>query len=453
MDVGYQGSRFYETPNIDALAERGLKFSQAYSAHPRCVPSRYALMTGKYPARTKSPGPGPRLNDSDFTMAEAFKTHGYTTFFAGKWHLSEGSSFPEDQGFDVNYGGGDSGVPKSYFYPYNVQKLGQGNERAPDIDKLPVPANGYHLTDQLTDLAIDFIAGDHDRPFFIYLSHYGVHTPFESKQDMLAAYSFKGKRMYMDEAGDDFSFDPWTGETKLRQDNPFYAGMIQSVDESFGRIVSALKKAGIYDNTILVFTSDHGGLSNRGGGRSVATSNIPLRAGKGHNYEGGIRTPLYVVWEGEIKGGWTSTPIIGTDYYPTLLELTGHKTFPDEHLDAVSFADLLKGKRMNSAERAFYWHSPRPRQKSTGDRASTAIRLGDYKLLDFFEHGVLELYDLRQDQSEQENLIEKKPAKAQELYAKLVAWRKSVDAFMTKKPVPSKQKPAPSKQQGAAGAG
>ena len=384
-DLGFQGSKFYETPVIDSLSKRGMIFSSAYSSHPRCVPSRYGIMTGKYPARTKSPGPGSQLKSSEYTIAEALKDNGYSTFIAGKWHLSRGKSgsSPEEQGFDQNYGGGDSGVPKSYFYPYNIQTRGRGNENAPDITKLPEVEKGYHLTDQLTDLTLDWIDKNYvskksKKPFFIYLSHYEVHTPFEGKLDLEEKYKDKAERLYED--------------------------------------------------TIIVFTSDHGGLSNRGNGRPLATSNLPLRAGKGHNYEGGIKVPLFVVWEDKIKKGLSNTLVTGTDHFPTLLDLVGIKLMNDKHLDGISFKNSLMGKFQDNSKRPVFWHSPRPRPKSTGDLANTTVRLGDFKLLDFYREGRVELYNLKEDQGETNDLSDIMPQKRDELYEMVKNWRKSVDA-------------------------
>ena len=436
-DVGYQGSKFYETPHIDLLSSRGMKFKNAYSAHPRCVPSRYGIMTGKYPARTKSPGPGSQLNESEYTIAEALRDNGYSTLIAGKWHLSRGEngSSPDEQGFEKNYGGGDSGVPKSYFYPYNIQKRGRGNENAPDLTKLPEVEEGYHLTDQLTDLTLGWLDENYKnkknrKPFFIYLSHYEVHTPFEGKSLLEEKYKIKKEKLYRGEnIQDPFLYESTTGETKLRQDNHIYAAMIENLDTNFGRVVEYLKENNLYKNTIIVFTSDHGGLSNRGNGRPLATSNLPLRAGKGHNYEGGIKVPLFVVWEDKIVSGWSNTLVTGTDHFPTLLELIGEETMGERHLDGLSFKKSLSGKFQDNSKRPIFWHSPRPRPKSTGDLANTAIRLGDYKLLDFYREGRVELYNLKEDMRESKNLSETMQNKKEELLHLVRKWRESVDAI------------------------
>ena len=341
---------------------------------------------------------------------------------------------PEEQGFDQNYGGGDSGVPKSYFYPYNIQTRGRGNENAPDITKLPKVEKGYHLTDQLTDLTLDWIDKNYvskksKKPFFIYLSHYEVHTPFEGKLDLEEKYKAKAERLYEGKnLKNPFSFESTTGETKLRQDNHIYAAMIENLDNNFGRVIDFLKNNGLYENTIIVFTSDHGGLSNRGNGRPLATSNLPLRAGKGHNYEGGIKVPLFVVWEDKIKKGLSNTLVTGTDHFPTLLDLVGIKLMNDKHLDGISFKNSLMGKFQDNSKRPVFWHSPRPRPKSTGDLANTTVRLGDFKLLDFYREGRIELYNLKEDQGETNDLSDIMPQKRDELYEMVKNWRKSVDA-------------------------
>ena len=436
-DVGFQGSKFYETPFIDSLANRGMKFENAYSAHPRCVPSRYGIMTGKYPARTKSPGPGSQLLKSEYTIAEALRDNGYSTLISGKWHLSRNDrgSSPEEQGFQKNFGGGDSGVPKSYFYPYNIQKRGKGNENAPDITKLPEVEEGYHLTDQLTDLTLNWLEENYTnkvnkKPFFIYLSHYEVHTPFEGKLDLEEKYKNKAEKIYQNtDLKNPFLFETTTGETKLRQDNHIYAAMIENLDNNFGRVIDFLKENNLYKNTVIVFTSDHGGLSNRGNGRPLATSNLPLRAGKGHNYEGGIKVPLFVVWENKIKKGWTNTVVTGTDHYPTLLELIGENIMEEKHLDGLSFKNSLMGKNQDNSKRPIYWHSPRPRPQSTGDLANTTVRLGDFKLLDFYKEGRVELYNIKKDQGETINLVDKMPKKKNELLNLINKWRVSVEAI------------------------
>ena len=213
-------------------------------------------------------------------------------------------------------------------------------------------------------------------------SHYEVHTPFEGKVEIEKKYEKKISSIYKNKLDNPFSFEKTTGETKLRQDNPIYAAMIENLDDNFGRIIKTLKEYNLYKNTIIVFTSDHGGLSNRGNQRPLATSNLPLRAGKGHNYEGGIKVPLFFVWEDKILEGWSNTVVTGTDQFRTLLELINEDTHEDKHIDGVSFKKSLIGDNQDNSQRPIFWHSPRPRPKNTGDLANTTIRLGDYKLMD-----------------------------------------------------------------------
>ena len=429
MDTAYNGSNFYETPNIDKLANESMRFNQAYAAHPRCVPSRFAMITGKYPAREAIPGQGGkdsgRLKASEFGIGKAFKESGYTTFFAGKWHLANDEVYPEDQGFDFNFGGGHAGAPKSYFYPYN--KVKEKGHNAKNIEGLDDAKEGDYLTDQLTDKTINFIKENKDKPFFVYLAHYGVHTPFEGKEELKQTYIDKLKAN--PSTAPEFIRVGDTGETKTTQDNVTYAAMIESVDESFGRITSLLKELNLDDNTIIVFTSDHGGLSNRGNKRKLATSNLPLRAGKGHNYEGGIRIPMFVKWPGVTKNSESEVYITGTDYYPTLVEMVGLKQHPNQYLDGQSFAKALKGDETTNVNRPIFWHSPLPRPVSTGDRSNTAVRLGDYKLLDFYEEGNVELYNIKEDEGETNNLANQLPEKRDELLKLVHDWRKNVNAW------------------------
>lgn len=437
MDTSYQGSEFYKTPHIDKLAHEGMRFNQAYAAHPRCVPSRYAMITGKYPARVGIPGRGGKdvgkLKPSEFGIAKAFKEDGYVTFFTGKWHLASDEVYPEDEGFDYNFGGGHAGAPKSYFYPYNVPKNGKkGNGKEKNILNLDDAVEGDYLSDHLTRKTVDFIKENKDKPFFVYLSHYGVHTPFEGKTEYEKQYKKELKENPVPE-GPQFETVGNTGETKLYQDNTTYAAMIQSIDESLGTITTLLKELNLDKNTIIVFTSDHGGLSNRGNNRKLATSNLPLRAGKGHNYEGGIRVPMFVKWPGVTKENSTTDVVVtGTDYYPTLVEMANLKPQPQQYLDGVSFSNVLKGNTIETPERTVFWHSPLPRPTSTGDTANTAVRKGDYKLLDFYEEGYVELYNIAKDPGETNNLAESNPKKTKELKQLVIDWRKNVNAYVKK---------------------
>ena len=242
-------------------------------------------------------------------------------------------------------------------------------------------------------------------------------------------YEKKISNIYKNKLDNPFSFEKTTGETKLRQDNPIYAAMIENLDDNFGRIIKTLKEYNLYKNTIIVFTSDHGGLSNRGNQRPLATSNLPLRAGKGHNYEGGIKVPLFFVWEDKILEGWSNTVVTGTDHFPTLLELINEDTREDKHVDGVSFKKSLIGDNQDNSQRPIFWHSPRPRPKSTGDLANTTIRLGDYKLMDFYRENRVELYNLIEDMGESNNLSDKLIEKRDYLLRMVRNWRESVNAI------------------------
>lgn len=432
-DLSYSGSEFYETPAIDRLAREGVVFDNAYAAYPRCVPSRFALMTGKNPAREQIPGGpgGEAMAPEEYTIAEALKDTGYATYFLGKWHLGKSEeAWPEAQGFDVNIGGGSAGAVGSHFFPYTAEK---NNRLGPGLE---TGKPGEYLTDRLTDETIRLI-GEHEKskpnqPFFLYLSHYSVHTPLQSKPELKKYYDAKlakigGKKQpaYADK----------DGQTKLHQDNAVYAGMVASVDESVGRIRAELRRLGISDNTIIVFTSDHGGLSNRGaqGGREVATSNLPLRAGKGHVYEGGTKVPMIVYWPGQMKAGSINhTFTMNTDHYATLLAAAGGKLDPSKAVDSLSYLAEMKGAK-GPAGRAGYWYDSAPRPTQTGDRASAAIRIDGWKFIKAYDPTqVDELFDLSTDPYELSNLAQSDPKRAASMETRLEQWLASVDAVKPK---------------------
>jgi len=432
-DTGYNGSEFYETPNIDVLAKEGVRFTNAYVSHPRCLPSRYSIITGKYPARDCVPGSKKKaLKGGETTLAVPFKEAGYSTFFTGKWHLAANESLPQDQGFEINIGGGHAGAPTSYFYPYNVSKSGRKGKERP-IQGLDEGVEGEYLTDRLTDETIKFLKKQTketpDKPFLAYVSQYAVHTPFQAKAEYIK--KFKDKLKTMSFEGPEY-ISEGTGQRKMRHDNAVYAAMIYSMDESLGRLVETLKEIGEYDNTIIILFSDNGGLSNRGTNpRQLATSNTPLKAGKGHLYEGGIREPMIVRWPGVTKAGTQSDEVvIGSDFFPTMLEMAGLPLHPEAHLDGESFVWALKNKRNPNPERSFFWHSPTGRPHSTGDSNSSAVRNGDYKLIEFFDQGRVELYNLKEDISESKNLSKEMPEKTQELQQILHNWKKEINAYV-----------------------
>lgn len=406
-DLGCQGSNFYETPNLDRLAREGMRFTQAYSACTVCSPTRASLLTGKYPARLhltdwiaghvrpkaklKVPEWQKHLPLAERTLAEAFKDAGYATASIGKWHLGGSEFYPDRQGFDVNIGGTDRGQPPSYFSPYGIPTLTDGPK-------------GEFLTDRLTDEALKFIERNRAAPFFIYLPHYAVHTPLMGKPEVVAKYQRKA--------------DP-----QNPQHNPTYAALIESVDDSVGRIRQKLVDLKLADQTLFVFTSDNGGLVLR-----EITSNRPLRAGKGSSYEGGVRVPLLVQWPGVTQpGSICDVPVITPDHYPTLLEIIGGKPQPGQELDGESIVPLLKQSGALRREE-IYWHYPH--YHPGGATPYSAIREGDWKLIEFFEDDRVELFNLRDDLAEQTEFAGRKPEKARALRQKLHAWRQQVGAQM-----------------------
>lgn len=434
FDSAYNGSPFYLTPNTDQLSAEGMNFDMAYCAHPRCVPSRYGIMTGRFPARGGVPGDSYGLEAERVSIGQAMSDAGYATWYIGKWHLTEkdGSGTPDERGFDVNIAGGPAGAPASYSYPYNIKKNGkEAKEKA--IEGLDEGSQeGDMLTDRLTQEAEQLIrnhAGQNsDQPFFLTLSHYGVHTPFEDSQERIKMFR---KRLKKDvPAYDGPELMEIDGTTKQHHDNETYAAMIYRVDESLGRIVAVLEELGLGEDTVIVFTSDHGGLSNRGltNGRQLATSNLPLRAGKGHLLEGGVRVPMIFKWPGKVAaGGHTDARVVGNDIYPTLLELAGKELRPEEHIDGRSFAATLYGKTQADRD-PIYWHNPRPRPGSTGDFASSAVRDGDFKLIHWYPTDSLELYNIAEDPEESQDLAGDHPEITQKLKQQLDAWLKEVDA-------------------------
>lgn len=444
MDMGVQGSKFYETPNIDRLAEEGIRYTQGYAAHPRCLPSRYGVITGCFPARGGVPGGKGHLQPDDRTMGHALSDGGYKTCFAGKWHLTGPygeKNLPQNMGFDVNIAAGAAGAPPTYFYPYRkkpVEQLKEGWEIGLDkeyIAGLEDGKEGDYITDVLTEKSINFIEQNKDRPFFLYLSHYGVHTPFEAPEHLVKKYRKKLKTMKFD--GPEYTeVDHKTGrgDMLMHQNNPVYAAMIESVDQSLGRVFQTLEKLGLEENTIIAFTADNGGLSNRGekngkiSGRPLATSNLPLKTGKGWLYEGGIREAFIVKWPGVTKPGSVNETdvVVGSDLFPTFLEMAGLPLEPKHHVDGVSIVPSLKSQ--NFERGPVFWHSPTSRPYSTGDTDSSAVRIGNFKLLEWYNADHVELYDLSNDIGEQHNLAEKMPEKTKEMLKLLHDWRKGIDA-------------------------
>ena len=422
-DLGCYGSKFHRTPNLDSLAARGRRFTQAYSAAPVCSPTRAALLTGKHPARLHLtdwlPGrPDPaghklavprflqQLPLEEKTLAELLKDKGYTTAHVGKWHLGGQGFGPLEQGFDVNIAGDQTGTPQSYYAPFR-----SGDMVMPGLDNAP---EGEYLTDRLALESEKIIEANKDKPFFLYLPHYAVHMPLTAPKALVDQYP------------------AWDGTFHGRQENPVYAAMLESLDRCVGRIVEKLEATGLTNKTMIVFTSDNGGLATFEGGNTPATSNAPLREGKGWLYEGGIRVPLIMCQPGAVEPGVETLPVWSADVFCSLSDWAG-LSVPVLNSDGKSFAGLLKKPSQLTYEpRTLYWHYPH--YANQGSRPGGAIREGDWKLLEDYQTGKRELFDVGKDMSENQNLIESKPEIASALAAKLEAWRQEIHAEM---PIPN----------------
>ncbi len=432
-DLGCYGSSFYETPNLDRLAAEGMRFTDAYASCPVCSPTRASVLTGKYPATVGITNwiPGnpwgklmgvPYLHalpKSEVTIAEALKQGGYRTFHVGKWHLGPEGNWPTEFGFDVNIAGCQWGSPhKGYFSPWGIPTLSDGQP-------------GEYLTDRITDEAVKLVKQESDKPFFMYLAHYAVHTPIQAPAELVKKYEDKAKRLGLDQVqsnreGDYFPVLHMKGKRtqhRLIQSHPTYAAMMENLDQNIGKLLDAVDSAGKKDNTIVIFTSDNGGLSTSEGS---PTCNLPLATGKGWMYDGGVREPLLVRWPAMVRAGSTcSVPVTSTDFYPTLLEAAALPARPEQHVDGASILPLLKGQPSIDRE-AIYWHYPH--YSNQGGTPSCAMRAGDWKLIEFFEDGKLELYNLRNDIGEEHDLASQQPDRVRAMHAKLVAWRESVEA-------------------------
>jgi arylsulfatase A-like enzyme len=434
-DIGCYGSRFYETPNIDRLAAEGVRFTDAYAACAVCSPTRASILTGRYPARigitdwirplagrewteekvrdapayvggAKRPLLTPRnprwMEHNETTLAELLKQHGYATGFVGKWHLGPDGWFPEQQGFDFNAGGCDFGHPPHYFDPYPAE------HQRTTFPNLPPRREGEYLTDRESEVAASFIRAHADRPFFLYLCHYAVHSPIQAKADLILHYEQKPKI-----EGDGQNFPP-------------YAAMVHSLDDAMGSMVRTLDELELLDNTIIVFTSDNGGATH-----FRATDNRPLRSGKGRPYEGGIRVPLIVRWPERIEADRVSrTPVSTIDLMPTICDALDIDPPGDRPIDGLSLMPLLEQK--GDLERdALFWHFPH--YWAGGFLAPYSIvRAGDWKLIRHYEDGRIELYNVRDDLSEQNDLSQERPEIVTDLEAILDAWLDEIGAKMPK---------------------
>ncbi len=439
-DLGCYGSRLYETPHLDRLAAAGMRFTDAYAACPVCSPTRASIMTGKYPARvgiTDWIGGSQRglmlpaeyehaLPLEEVTIAEALREAGYRTGFFGKWHLGDDERFhPQHQGFDTNVAGHGAGHPASYWYPYRNTGGDNPYWDVPDLDD---GTEGEYLTDRLTDEALAWLDTHADGPFLLYLSHYAVHTPIQGKPEPTEHYREKLAGMPAPAGPVTRQQKEWGGVTRLVQDNPQYAAMVESVDESVGRVMTRLSELGVDENTIVIFMSDNGGLSTFDSSPGAPTAVLPLRAGKGWLYEGGIREPMIVRWPGVTAPGSICTEVVtSTDFYPTMLAMAGLTQRPEQHVDGLNLVPVLRGRGGLERE-AVYWHFPH--YHGSGNRPGGAVRAGDWKLVEWYEDGNIELYNLRSDPGEAHDLAAAEPARAAELQAMLERWRRSVDARM-----------------------
>ncbi len=432
MDLGCYGSQYYETPNIDRLAAQGIKFTSAYASCAVCSPTRAAIMTGRYPARigvtdwihhldkrgkqafeenqnpTEYVGgrkrqllcpPNPYWMELDeITIAEALKSAGYTTCHIGKWHLGYEPWFPDKQGFDINIGGGEIGQPPTYFDPYYQ------NEQRPSIPALSARKEGEYLTDRESDETVHFLREYRKKPFFLHMCHYAVHTPLQAKKELLAKYESK---------------------EKTNQKNPVYAAMIESMDEAVGKMMSELDELGLSERTVVIFTSDNGGLQDH------ATDNSPLRAGKGYPYEGGIRVPLIIRWPGVVQAGRESdVPVTSVDFFPTLCELAGADLPANRTIDGESLNPLLKEHSDALRREAIFWHFPHYRGNIV---PYSIIRKGDWKLIKRYEGKPFELFYVKEDLSEEDELSRLMPGKVKELDEELNAWLKNTGAKLPRK--------------------
>ena len=418
-DVGFMGSKFYETPNIDRLANNGMIFTQAYAGAANCAPSRACLMSGQWTprhgiytvessergkSRDRKLIPTPNnttLPESYFLIPEALKKSGYVTCHSGKWHLNDD---PKTQGFDVNIGGCHAGNPGSYYPPYT---------------KVPLQPrdSGQYLTDLIMDMTIEFIEKSDDTPFFLYYSPYAVHTPIQPVDSLLEKYRNK--------------------PTDNGQDNAEYATMVENLDRNIGRLIESLDKKGKLDNTIIIFTSDNGGLIG-------VTNQKPLRAGKGSYYEGGIREPMFVYWKSKVAAASVcDVPVYNLDIFPTLAEIVGCESDQTEKLDGNSLLPLLT-QTGSMPDRALYWHFPiyleggnkETQDKKFRTRPGSAIRYGDWKLIHYFENDEYELYNLKEDIGEKNNLITMETVFASKLQVMLKDWITATNAPVPVSPNP-----------------
>lgn len=427
-DLACYGSTYYETPYIDKLAREGMLFDHAYAACPVCSPTRASIMSGKYPARVKvtdwiGASARGKLIDAPYvdhlpleevSLGSSLRANGYATWHVGKWHLGKADFYPDKHGFDVNIGGNHAGHPHhGYFSPYYLENLEEGPE-------------GEYLTDRLTEESIKLIKNrDQTKPFFLNLWHYTVHTPVQAKKEDIAYFEKKAQLLGLDKQealieGEYFPCNHKRNERVTRrivQSDPVYAAMIYNLDWNIGRLMKVLEEENILEDTLVIFTSDNGGLATAEGS---PTCNWPLSEGKGWMYDGGVREPLIAYWKGHIEEGMVSHRLVSSpDFYPTLLEVAGAELMPHQHIDGESFYPVLLGKE-EERKRPIFWHYPH--YGNQGGTPYSAIREGNYKLIYFYEDEHCELYDVMEDISEKHDLANERKDVVQEMLQKLKNW-------------------------------
>lgn len=430
-DLSFTGSTFYETPNVDRIAKEGTVFTQGYAASRVCSPSRASIMLGQFTARHqitdwigaksgadwRTENRNDKLLPADYnhilpkidtTLPEAFAANGYKTFFAGKWHLGTKGSWPTDHGFEINKGGWDVGSLKGgFFSPWENPNLENNFD-------------GENLSHRLGKETADFIEKNKDSTFLAYLSFYAVHGPIQTTEKTWAKYRDKAEEQEIKDFGYEMER---ILPIRTVQDNPVYAGLVAQMDDAVGIVLDKLKELGLEENTIIVFTSDNGGVAS---GDAFSTTNYPLRGGKGYQWEGGIREPYFikVPWIKDVKE--VDYPAIGSDFYPTLLDLAGIALKPDQHIDGVSLKPILEGEKI--ADRPLFWHYPH--YGNQGGEPSSIVRDGSWKLIHYWEDGRNELYDLLKDPREQNNIVFQNAEQAKILELKLMNFLKEVSANM-----------------------
>lgn len=429
-DLSYTGSKFYDTPHINRIAKQGTVFTQGYATSRVCSPSRASIMMGQFTARHgitdwigaasgedwRKQNRNNKLLPADYvhaipaqaiTLPEVLKEGGYTTFFAGKWHLGEEGSYPEDHGFDINKGGWEVGSPKGgYFSPWNNPKL-------------PNEKPGENLSMRLAKETGIFMDQHKDKPFFAMLSFYAVHGPIQTTQEKWNKYRDKAEALGIAPSG--FEMERVL-PIRTKQDNPVYAGLIEQMDDAVGLVLDKLKELGLEENTIVVFTSDNGGVAS---GDAFSTTNLPLRGGKGYQWEGGIREPYFIkvpFLENTPKS--IDYPVTGADFYPTLLDLAGLGQLPDQSKDGISLKPLFESKKL--IKRPLFWHYPH--YGNQGGEPSSIIRKGDYKLIHYWEDGHNELYNLAKDSGEQNNIADNEPEIQVQMSRELMKFLENVKA-------------------------